>query len=573
MLYLDANVMKFFCPLPAALICTTAIVIIHPKVILALSPTGVNKIAKGFTVKIGGQNHGSGVIIKRDGNIYTVLTAAHVVESEDSYKIITPDNKVYPVKSNTIKHFSGIDLAVAQFSSTQKYSVAKMGNSQKAVAGTPCYAAGFPFQTSKTTSIYQFRSGLISANASHPLADGYALAYWNYTFAGMSGGPLLDSQGELIGIHGRSLTPFIETRGINPDSASKQGLSLAVPISIFLKLSSQGDTPGKLKNAISEANPKRLTADDHYIQAVDKLRNKRKAEALSDFENALRLDPDFAPAYLYRGTLRALAADRLGAIADYNQAIRLWPNFAEAYNMRGNAYSEDNKQAAIADYTQAIRLQFDYIQAYTNRGSTRMAIGDKQGAISDHTQAIRLQPNYAPAYLNRGVVYSISGDQKSALADFDQAIRLQPDYAKPYHGRGLIREGLGDLKGALSDFDQAIRLNINFAPTYDHRGILRSKFGDDRGAIADFDQVIRLQPENSLAYYNRGISRLKLRDKKAAITDFQKAIPLAQKDGNIAVQKEATLRLKEQGSGALKLPIKPSIRPLNLPNKSKAPLW
>ena len=55
------------------------------------------------------------------------------------------------------------------------------------------------------------------------------------------------------------------------------------------------------------------------------------------------------------------SGDYQGAIADYNQAIKIKPDYALAYNNRGNAkYNLGDKQGAIADYNQAIQIKPDY---------------------------------------------------------------------------------------------------------------------------------------------------------------------------------------------------------------------
>jgi len=117
--------------------------------------------------------------------------------------------------------------------------------------------------------------------------------------------------------------------------------------------------------------------------------------------------------------------DNQGAIADYNQAIKLNPNFAFPYNNRGWAkYNLGDKQGAIADYNQAIKLKPDDADAYNNCGWAKYNLGDKQGAIADYNQAIKLNPDFAVPYYNRGLIYKELNDNEKAIKDFRQASQL-----------------------------------------------------------------------------------------------------------------------------------------------------
>lgn len=253
--------MNFYDRLIPALI-GVSFALVQTQVAVALSPTEVNKIAKEITVLIQSKKprYGSGVIIKKEGNVYTVLTAAHVVDVADTYEIITPDGRRNAVNYNTMKMLPGVDLAMVQFTSSANYIVAKIGNSDGSAEGTTAYVAGFPAPSfAINQSIYNFSDGRITANASRPLRDGYALVYSNNTSEGMSGGALLNEQGELIGIHGRADK---DTKEI------KTGFNLGVPINTFLKLSATQGSGG-----VSRPNPVNTTkskADDLYILGVDK---------------------------------------------------------------------------------------------------------------------------------------------------------------------------------------------------------------------------------------------------------------------------------------------------------------
>lgn len=227
--------MKFYKGLLAALTCAIVIAIVQTRIAIALAPEQINQIAKEITVLIDGQYPGSGVIVARQGNTYYVLTAAHVVATEDKYEVVTPDGERYAVSYSIVKKLSGVDLAVLEFTSNKNYSIARLGNSNQLSEGSTVYISGWANPGREILQrVRQFTSGQVSALSPTPLADGYALVYTNITRAGMSGGAVLNDKGHLVGVHGRAEGDAVF--GDRPEIAInvKVGFNLGIPIKTFV---------------------------------------------------------------------------------------------------------------------------------------------------------------------------------------------------------------------------------------------------------------------------------------------------------------------------------------------------
>jgi|GEM_PF-3573773 len=194
------------------------------------SAEDVYAVASQTTVLIDGQNPGSGVILAKTNNTYYVLTAKHVVATPDQYNIVVAGGKEYDIDPNKIKRLSKLDLAIVEFTSNQNYSVARVGNSDQIKQGANIYVSGWPLPDQAISKPTQIVTEGRVVGLQTDDKDGYGLLYGNNTAPGMSGGPVLDSNSQLVGIHGRAS---------GNQTSGKVGINLGIPINLFLQSAGQ----------------------------------------------------------------------------------------------------------------------------------------------------------------------------------------------------------------------------------------------------------------------------------------------------------------------------------------------
>ncbi len=99
------------------------------------------------------------------------------------------------------------------------------------------------------------------------------------------------------------------------------------------------------------------------------------ADAIADFDEALRLRPDYGEAFHNRGVAKWRAGDLDGALADFDESIALGQvELWRAYKVRGDLKAElDRLDEAIADYRRslAIRPDWDYALKALRRAMVR----------------------------------------------------------------------------------------------------------------------------------------------------------------------------------------------------------
>jgi len=215
---------------PVLLAAALSVVLDAPSALAQMQGAqAVAQIAEAITVRIEGATQGSGVLVKREGNRYTVLTAWHVVSGQRSGEeldVYTPDGQRHSVEISSITQIEQSDTALLDFVSPITYAIPTPA--KHLAAAELIYIAGYPVDSSATLKIAtaqivgntecdsQIKDGgllykTVDIGNAEPRKQGLPLHYESPhkvilmpesdTRCGFSGGPILARDGSLVGHH------------------------------------------------------------------------------------------------------------------------------------------------------------------------------------------------------------------------------------------------------------------------------------------------------------------------------------------------------------------------------------
>ena len=187
-----------------------------------------------------------------------------------------------------------------------------LGDSDTVRIGEAVYVAGNPKGLEGT-----FSNGIISSLRGNSTKE--HLQMTAPISPGSSGGPVLNSKGEVIGVS------FLTLVG-------GQNLNFAISVNLLKKLLNRSGAV----IPFTHVDPVWF-AEVYFKWGEEKYKLGDYENAIADYDMAVQLNPDHADAYNNRGNVKYKLKQYNAAIADYDLAIRLNPNHADAYNNRGNA--------------------------------------------------------------------------------------------------------------------------------------------------------------------------------------------------------------------------------------------
>lgn len=204
-----------------------------------------------------------------------------------------------------------------------------------------------------------------------------------------------------------------------------------------------------------------------FFEEGNKLKQEGKlSEAIAKYQEALQIEPNYAPALNQLGDIYESAKEFEQALVYYQRFVRAMPSngLAHAKLARMMLYQQDLK-GAITNYQKAIILQPGQpVWAYKELGDALVKDGQIDRAIDIYQQLIELDPNTPPTtYKKLGDLLHKQKKAEQALAAYEKALELNPNQSKIYLTIAQVYFKKGNLDAVIDSYQKAIKLNPDFS--------------------------------------------------------------------------------------------------------------
>ena len=308
--------------------------------------------------------------------------------------------------------------------------------------------------------------------------------------------------------------------------------------------------------------------------------------AEAQFNNALRIDPSFAPALqalsklcLHKGDLKkaneysiqAVNADedfrdwskeiskiteliqsgnrnvQKGlfdeAIQEYDKIAQLHPYFPDAEFYKGlTRFRQKDIEGAAEYFSKALIIYPNHKKArkgldnvtkqFLNAGNKSYKRGDLSKATSYYEKALKFDPNFYLAYFQLGVLQKKQGQSQAAIRSLNKVLEIKPDHDKTWFTLGTAYETDGKLDMAVEHYQKAIDINPGYTKAYGNMGKILTEKQEYKKAEDILKTVMQIDSDYADGYMRLGLLYIEQEKFQEATDNLEKSVAIDKNDFN-----------------------------------------
>ncbi len=295
-------------------------------------------------------------------------------------------------------------------------------------------------------------------------------------------------------------------------------------------------TPGE-QARLTMARSVNPEAYDAYLKGryfFNRPSDQNLSKAIKQFEETVRLDPSFAPAYSGLSDAYLWAAFNEGAITAgegnvkaknaAEKALALNPASAEAHTSLANykSWYEHDWAGADKEFRQAIELNPNYAFAHDQFGLTLACQGRYDESIAEGQRALELDPLDPVIAIDNTLAFAGQGQFRKATDEARRGAELDPTFFFPQMQFGWIYLQQGDVRAAIPDLEKAAAMEAPpFVAAY--LGYAYGVAGDRARALATIEELKKKSVRGYVPPFNLAIVHLGLGDLDRAMDLLEQA--------------------------------------------------
>lgn len=415
---------------------------------------------------------GSGFFISSSG---ILITNYHVLDGAYRADVKTLDGREYPIVTVLAKN-QQVDLIKVRVDIPRNQIALLPLAEQEPVLADRVVVIGSPLGLDQTVS-----EGIISAVRETP-AFGKVFQLTAPISQGSSGSPVLNHQGEVVGV-----VSFQATEG--------QNLNFAISVNALHQLPMDMTPTSLAEWTLGNSDERPAMAAELCRKGARLTIEGQYEEALTFFQEAAEAHPDDPNAWYGLGSCYAGLDQQGDAVEAFRKPIDADPDNMEAHFLLAMYYNSlGNYEQAIASLLEVLRIDPSSVQGRFELGQAYGRIDRQEEKINTLEALLSYQPDFVPALFSLGLTLNELGRHDEAVTRLQQASALEPSNAAIYFTLSRAYHQLNRPQEEMQALLSAIRANPRLVPAHLRLGIAFLNQGQTTQALQQYEVLRNLNP-------------------------------------------------------------------------------